>query len=79
MIAMLVAGLLQTGATPPPAPPATPAGARPSVITMPDWVRRPTGEDMARFYPSKAAREEVEGRATLSCSVSGRGRWSHAP
>ncbi|WP_430425203.1 TonB family protein [Phenylobacterium sp.] len=50
-----------------PAPPARPT---PSIISNPDWLRRPSSQDMARFYPEKAAHEEVEGRATLSCSVS---------
>jgi protein TonB len=43
------------------------------VITNPDWARRPTGEDIARYYPDRAQRMEVEGRATLSCTVNARG------
>ncbi|HKP78656.1 MAG TPA: energy transducer TonB, partial [Phenylobacterium sp.] len=54
-------------AAPPPEPP------RPSVITNPDWLRRPSAEDMARYYPDRAQRMEVEGRATLSCQVTARG------
>jgi protein TonB len=54
-------------AAPPPEPP------RPSVITNPDWARRPTGEDIARYYPDRAQRMEVNGRATLSCTVTARG------
>lgn len=74
MIAILVAGLLQAGAAPPPAPPLLPPESPlPSIITNPDWLRRPSGDDMARFYPARAAREEVEGRATISCSVSAEG------
>jgi len=55
----------------PPAP--APEPPRPSVITNPDWARKPSGEDIARYYPDRALRMEVEGRATLSCTVSARG------
>ena len=55
----------------PPAP--APEPPRPSVITNPDWARKPSGEDIARYYPDRALRMEVEGRATLSCKVSAKG------
>lgn len=54
-------------AAPPPEPP------RPSVISNPDWARRPSGDDIARYYPDRALRLEAEGRATLSCTVNARG------
>ena len=54
-------------AAPPPEPP------RPSVITNPDWLRRPSGDDINRYYPDRASRMEVEGRATISCKVNARG------
>jgi protein TonB len=54
-------------AAPPPEPP------RPSVITSPDWLRKPSGEDIARYYPERAQRMNVGGRATLSCTVNARG------
>jgi protein TonB len=56
----------------PPAPP-PPEPPRPSVITSPDWLRKPTGEDMARYYPDRAQRMSVEGSATISCTVNARG------
>ena len=56
----------------PPAPP-PPEPPRPSVITQPDWVRRPSGEDLERYYPERAQRMNVEGRASLSCTVNARG------
>lgn len=68
MIAVLAAALLQAGSAP-----AASAASQPIATANVDWVRRPSGEDMARLYPTKAAREEVEGRATISCSVSGEG------
>ncbi|MCA3739256.1 MAG: energy transducer TonB [Phenylobacterium sp.] len=55
----------------PPAP--APEPPRPSVITNPDWARRPSGEDIARYYPDRAQRMEVEGRVTLSCKVTAKG------
>jgi TonB family protein len=42
---------------------------RPSVVTNPDWLRRPTGEDIARVYPRGAQKQELNGRATLTCAV----------
>jgi protein TonB len=41
----------------------------PPVITNPDWVRRPTADQMMRAYPSAAEARGVSGVATLSCLV----------
>ncbi|MEK7427348.1 MAG: energy transducer TonB [Pseudomonadota bacterium] len=54
---------------PPPPAPAPPEPPRAAVIQNPDWLRRPSGEDIARYYPDRALRMGVEGRATLSCTV----------
>jgi protein TonB len=43
------------------------------VITQPDWLRKPTAEDMARYYPDRAQRMNIEGRATISCTVTAQG------
>jgi len=59
----------------PPAPP-PPEPPRPSVITQPDWLRKPTGEDVARYYPDRAQRMNVEGRATINCTVTAQGTLS---
>jgi protein TonB len=56
-----------TAAPPAPTPP------RPSVITNPDWARRPTGEDLAQYYPDRAQRTETNGSATISCTVKANG------
>jgi protein TonB len=56
----------------PPAP-APPEPPRPSVISNPDWLRKPSGDDIARYYPERASRMGVEGRAVLSCSVTAKG------
>jgi TonB family protein len=44
------------------------------VVTNPDWLRRPVGEDLARYYPEAAARRNVEGRAVIACLVTAQGR-----
>lgn len=56
--------------TPPPTPPAE---APPPVITRPNWIARPTGEQVARHYPQRAAEREQEGTAVLSCRVTAAG------
>lgn len=35
----------------------------------PDWLVKPDGPMMAKYYPERAWREDVEGRATLLCTV----------
>lgn len=35
----------------------------------PDWLVKPDGALMARFYPIRAWREDMEGRATIVCAV----------
>jgi TonB family protein len=52
---------------------AVPGPIRPSVVTNPYWIRRPSAEDVARYYPDRAQRMELEGHATLSCQVDARG------
>ena len=51
------------------AAPGAPAAAKPSTITQPDWLQRPSAEDMANYYPKAAADAHIEGRATLHCRV----------
>ena len=46
-----------------PSPPADP------VIRNPQWVRRPSAEQMLAAYPDRALEREISGRATLSCGV----------
>lgn len=49
---------------------ASPAQAAPGkIIDKPDWVRKPTGDDLERFYPAKARAERVEGKVRLVCDV----------
>jgi len=61
---------VQTLAAPPPidvAPPKAP------LAISPTWLRKPTGEELARAYPDRALRREVEGSATLACAVTAQG------
>jgi protein TonB len=53
---------------PEPVPP-----AEPPTITNPDWSSRPSGEDMARYYPERAQRLEVQGTVLLQCAVTAKG------
>lgn len=54
----------------PPAPPSPPPNP---VVTRPDWVRKPTGGDVARVYPKAALAAGQSGRVTLSCQVNADG------
>ena len=68
---MLVLMLMAALAADPQLPPLP--DVRPSIITNPDWLAKPVGEDFARLYPASAARKGVEGRATVQCQVSAAG------
>ena len=48
----------------------------PHIISQPHWVGLPSAAQMARFYPDRAIRQNVSGRATLNCSVNATGRLS---
>lgn len=56
----------------PPQPVETTA-PKPSVAIAPNWLRRPTGEELARAYPERALRRDIEGQATLACRVTAQG------
>ena len=43
------------------------------MITRPNWLRRPSGEDVDRYYPDRAREREVVGRASITCTVTARG------
>jgi TonB family protein len=40
----------------------------------PDWLRKPTGQDVAAFFPKEAGRRGVSGTATIACKVVADGR-----
>ncbi len=69
MIAALLLLMMQSG--PPPvavAPPAPPA-PRPLVITNPQWIRKPNGDDLTGYYPTSALERGVEGHTVVECVV----------
>jgi protein TonB len=61
------AGLGPTENIAPPAPPQDP------VIRYPNWVRRPSGEELARAYPDRPLRLNIQGRASMQCAVTAAG------
>lgn len=52
----------------------TPRG--PPVITSPRWISRPSGDQLARAYPERALDREIEGVASLTCTVNANGTVS---
>jgi TonB family protein len=38
-----------------------------------DWTRKPTGEDVARFYPERGKNTQTSGRAIVDCDVTADG------
>jgi TonB family protein len=69
MLALILAVVLVQAATAPTGPAPSPAAAKPLVMTMPDWIRKPNGEDVARYYPQGAQMKGLAGRATIECQV----------
>jgi TonB family protein len=68
------------GASEAPPPPASTAPVAHSMagveIVNPDWLRRPSGEDMAQYYPERASRMGVSGHVTMKCAVNVNGTVS---
>lgn len=54
-------------------PPRTPEPPAPPVIRNPTWVKRPGAAELARYYPDRAVRLGVEGRAAITCTVTAAG------
>jgi protein TonB len=46
---------------------------RPTVIGSPTWLRKPSGEEISRYYPDGAIRRSLSGQATLTCAVTAAG------
>ena len=55
---------------------AEPAEKREPVIIKPEWVRKPSGNDVTRLWPAAAARKGISGKAVLSCTVTASGTVS---
>lgn len=43
--------------------------SNPPVVTNPDWISRPTGQDLARYFPPGAIQAGVGGRVVMACVV----------
>ncbi len=43
------------------------------MITNPDWLRQPNGDDYAEYYPQRASDLGKGGVATISCTVTSKG------
>lgn len=41
----------------------------PFVIWRPDWMRQPTGDELANLYPYAARANEIQGKAIIQCKV----------
>jgi TonB family protein len=50
--------------------PKAPAAAAPIVIVNPDWLRRPSGDDLSRAFPAGPATKGIGGKVEISCVVS---------
>ncbi|HEY2707139.1 MAG TPA: energy transducer TonB [Caulobacteraceae bacterium] len=62
------------------ASPSNPTPTRPDMslplegtITNPDWVRRPTGDEVANYYPHVAELVGLNGHVTMECAVNAQG------
>lgn len=50
-------------------PPVPAAAPSPQAVSNPDWVRMPTGDDLARVYPRPALSRGLSGHTKMSCKV----------
>lgn len=66
-----------TGDGPPivadPPPKVQPAETGPKAIRNPNWLARPTADQLNHFYPPVALEEGLSGQADIDCSVTARG------
>lgn len=60
-----------------PTPTHAPAAAVPTLITAPNWVRRPNGAGVARVYPTTAKAHGLQGRTTMECRIDMKGLLRH--
>lgn len=51
------------------AEPAKAAPKPPPIITRPDWLERPSGEDISIYYPARAMKQGLSGSVKLKCQV----------
>jgi TonB family protein len=53
-----------------------PLRIEPAQISQPDWVKRPSSDDIWAYYPKAAYEAKIQGSAMLMCRVSGDGGLS---
>jgi TonB family protein len=53
-----------------------PLRIEPAQISQPDWVKRPSPEDIWAYYPKAAYESKIQGSAMLRCRVSEEGGLS---
>jgi len=73
----MMAGLLAAfaGSVSAQTPPAQSTKREP-VVTKPEWIRKPSGEDVTAVWPAGAAKAGIGGKAVLSCTVTATGTMS---
>jgi protein TonB len=74
MIALWLALLVQSPTATP--APVDPACASPPRIENPNWVRRPTGQDVLEAYPLGAGHKGLSGEARIRCIADAKGRMT---
>lgn len=47
------------------------------VITNPDWIQKPSGEEVARLFPKLAEMLRISGRVEIMCAVTALGSLEH--
>ncbi len=53
---------------------AVPAHSAPRpIIERPDWLQKPTDEDLSKYYPERAKTENMSGKVTIACMVTAEG------
>jgi len=45
-----------------------------NLITQPQWVALPSGDNLARAYPRRALRDGLGGRGVVTCRVTAKGK-----
>jgi len=55
------------------AAPASATTAPPNTVTNPDWLRKPSSDDITRYYPDAAQRHDIGGKVRVQCRLASDG------
>jgi len=66
-LAVVAAGVVLGGA----------GAAKAQKVTNPDWLSRPSGDEIAEAFPKLAMMLGLEGRAVVSCDITAKGAVAH--